>query len=250
MGRFHTVKFIALQALIFVARASIPQLNITNINSTILGNVTSDISWSNTTGTICRRDAETCEPDRLLALLDFGHDLDEPEIADIDYFRFSTENIALSRADDWYAAWTAARQNDSEWPELGEWKLFAKDFAKTYNFECDLTFGACVDYPSLGDIQNMWPGPQHRPLVRRIFFTFHRFAIAHDYVRAIDVRCSHICNSWFYPTLLHKAQWPSTICAHGSLMLSYGNWKAHCLSPAPFVLVANPSASVHVSYSI
>lgn len=195
MGRIHAAKFLALQAIILVARAAIPQLNATNTNGTVLGNVMSDISLSNTTGTICPKDAETYKPHRLLAFLNFGHDLDDPEIADIDYFRFSTENIALSRADDWYAAWTVARQNDPEWSELGEWKLFAKDFAKTYNFECDLTFGACVDYPSLGDIQNMWPGPQHRPLVRRIFFIFHRYAIAHDYVRAIDVRCSPLCSS-------------------------------------------------------
>ena len=33
----------------------------------------------------------------------------------------------------------------------------------------------------------MWPGAENRPLVRRIFFTFHRYAIAHDYVKAIDV---------------------------------------------------------------
>jgi len=39
----------------------------------------------------------------------------------------------------------------------------------------------------------MWPGAENRPLVRRIFFTFHRYAIAHDYVKAIDVSDFFLC---------------------------------------------------------
>ncbi len=187
MVLLSTAKLLALPALGCVARAAIPQLTATDVNVSILSNSTSDMIWPNTAETSCRMGGERCEPHELSTFFDFGLDLDEPEVEDIDYFRFSTKNIALSRADDWYAAWTIARQNDSDWNELGEWKAFAKDFAKTYNFECDLTFGSCVEHPSLGDIQNIWPGAHHRTLVRRIFFTFHRFAIAHDYVRAIEV---------------------------------------------------------------
>ncbi|KAK2629081.1 hypothetical protein QTJ16_002184 [Diplocarpon rosae] len=145
--------------------------------------VPSNVTWSHSTGRICRRDSQKCAAHRL-PVLDSFSDVDEPQIDDIDYYRFSTENVVRSRVDSWYATWSVVRQNDTEWTELGEWKLFAKDFGRTYNFECDLVFGACVDYPSLGDLQKMWPGD--RVLVRRIFFTFHRYTMAHAYVKSVE----------------------------------------------------------------
>ncbi|KAK0101373.1 hypothetical protein ONS95_006548 [Cadophora gregata] len=191
--RIYMTAMLAELILAYCARAVHSEFLRTNStfysNTTIVGNTTTTLPFMNTTGVFCKRDGTSCNPKSQTPQVNITgnwNDLDQPEIEDIDYFRFSSKNIILSRADDWYAAWTVARQNDTDWAELGEWKLFAKDFAQTYNFECDLTFGACVNYPSLGDLQRMWPGAENRPLVRRIFFTFNRFAIAHGYVRAID----------------------------------------------------------------
>lgn len=57
----------------------------------------------------------------------------------------------------------------------------------------------------------MWPGVENRPVVRRVFFTFLRYAMAHDYVRAIDVSVLFCflesvffisSSGWKMPTLL------------------------------------------------
>ncbi|KAH7395873.1 hypothetical protein BKA64DRAFT_71854 [Cadophora sp. MPI-SDFR-AT-0126] len=191
--RIYMTAVLAGLLLAFCARAAPSEFQRPNgtffSNTAIVGDTTTTLPYINTTTVFCKRDGTSCNrKSQMLQVKITGNwnDLDQPEIEDIDYFRFSSKNIILSRADDWYAAWTVTRQNDPEWAELGEWKLFAKDFAQTYNFECDLTFGSCVNYPSLGDLQRMWPGSENRALVRRIFFTFHRYAIAHDYVKAID----------------------------------------------------------------
>ncbi|CZS93260.1 hypothetical protein WAI453_000921 [Rhynchosporium graminicola] len=144
---------------------------------------------ANDTGMFCKRDDPVCTYiTQTPAVIVPGNWTNNPEleISDLDYFKFDEENIKASQANDFYAAWTQSFQNEPEWTELGEWRLFAKHFAQTYNFECDLTFGSCINYPSLGDLQRMWAGSEHRALVRRIFFTFHRFTIAHNYVNAIE----------------------------------------------------------------
>ncbi len=55
----------------------------------------------------------------------------------------------------------------------GEMKQFAIDFAKAYNFECNLRYASCIEKPSLHDLQNMYPEFENRPLIRRIYFQFY-----------------------------------------------------------------------------
>ncbi|PBP24905.1 hypothetical protein BUE80_DR004096 [Diplocarpon rosae] len=99
----------------------VPQPSVTDAYEAF---VPSNVTWSHSTGRICRRDSQKCAAHRLPVLDSFA-DVDEPQIDDIDYYRFSSENVVRSRVDSWYATWSVVRQNDTEWTELGEWKLDA-----------------------------------------------------------------------------------------------------------------------------
>jgi hypothetical protein len=125
----------------------------------------------------------------------FQDDADEPEIPDVEYFRFSEQNLEDSRIAQWYAAWTMMRQSDPEWKELGEWPIFARDVFNTYNFECGLGFASCLDKLSLSEIQRLWPESE-RPLVRRIYFTSYKYVLLQDFTNSVLVsrKSASVCN--------------------------------------------------------
>ena len=78
----------------------------TNLSDTsITGTTTNTVPYSNNTNVFCKRDGTSCNTRMQRPQVNVTgdwDDLDQPEIEDIDYFRFSSKNIILSRADDWY----------------------------------------------------------------------------------------------------------------------------------------------------
>ena len=166
--------------------------------------------WSNTTGyyvnismihsmsngvaraALCGRDTEaTCklEGDGFNALEDlqipgitnvtihsfasYANTSDEPDISDVDYFRFWEKNIDQSMVKEWYAAWTAEVQ-DNDWfqdkENMGEWKTFVRMYMNTYNFNCNMGSAVCNGILTQNELQRIYPGSKNRPLVRRILF--------------------------------------------------------------------------------
>jgi len=114
----------------------------------------------------------------------------EVGIPDDEYFEFTASNLNKSETFTWYAGYTIAAQKHPKWNELGETKLFARIFGRSVNFECGPSYKACVEKPSLSQLMDIYPGPELRPLVRRIHFVLHMFE-THRQVLNARLVCYH-----------------------------------------------------------
>jgi hypothetical protein len=111
----------------------------------------------------------------------------ELDISDEDYFAFDAKNFDNSLVAVWYSLWTMLRQNDTQWKDLGEWRLFAYDWHNTKNFECALTMTQCSGDQRLEGLQALYPGIENRPLIRRIYFVSRAYRIFHNYGNLVQV---------------------------------------------------------------
>jgi len=103
------------------APSEFPDTDGTIFSSTsITGDTTTTVPYANNTSVFCKRDGTSCDLETQRPQVNATgnwNDLDQPEIEDIDYFRFSSKNIIRSRADDWYvqqlpSASARSSQND------------------------------------------------------------------------------------------------------------------------------------------
>jgi hypothetical protein len=117
----------------------------------------------------------------------WGDATPEAHISDEDYFEFVPKNFDESLVAVWYSLWTMLRQNDTNWNDMGEWKLFAYDWHNTKNFECALTMTQCSGDQRLEGLQALYPGIENRPLVRRIYFVSRAYRIFHNYGNLVQV---------------------------------------------------------------
>jgi hypothetical protein len=127
----------------------------------------------------------------------WGDATPEPEVSDEDYFEYSSKNFDDSQVAVWYSLWTVLRQNETNWKELGEWRLFANDWYNTKNFECSLSMQHCLGEKKLESLQADYPGIKNRPLVRRIYFVSRAYRTFHNYGRAVQVSVMASHNSPF-----------------------------------------------------
>lgn len=118
----------------------------------------------------------------------------EPEISDKDYFEFASKNFDDSLVAVWYSLWTMLRQNDTNWNEMGEWRLFAYDWHNTKNFECSLSMTQCSGDRRLEGLLALYPGIENRPLVRRIYFVSRAYRIFHNYGNLVQVGATALVN--------------------------------------------------------
>ncbi len=113
----------------------------------------------------------------LVQLFSVDKALNDHSVPDAVYYEFSEDNQRESEVSAWYVAYSATYMRrvaeDPTLEERGEMKQFAIDFAKAYNFECNLRYASCLEKPSLHDLQIMYPEFENRPLIRRIYFQFH-----------------------------------------------------------------------------
>jgi hypothetical protein len=118
------------------------------------------------------------------------NDLGEDNLRDIpgwQYFAFTEENIKESGVEECYAKWSA--DTHSLWGDRGEVGYFASQFADTDNFKCGFDIeGSCIDMPTRGYIETLYPGPDNRARVRRILFQFMRVDYQHRIKRQDAVR--------------------------------------------------------------
>jgi hypothetical protein len=112
------------------------------------------------------------------------------EVSDRDYFEFAADNFDDSLVAVWYSLWTVLRQNDTQWEQYGEWRLFSHDWHNTKNFECALSMTQCTGDLRLEGLQALYPGIKNRPLVRRIYFASRAYRIFHNYANVIEVSVS------------------------------------------------------------
>lgn len=117
----------------------------------------------------------------------WGDATPNPEVNESDYYEFAANNFEDSQVAVWYSLWTVLRQNDTQWEEFGEWRLFGYDWHNTKNFECALSMTQCSGDLGLEGLQALYPGIENRPLVRRIYFASRAYRIFHNYANVIQV---------------------------------------------------------------